>query len=154
MFFSNRPRPSRDGDREPKRLTAENKRQLLAMGIMTALLMLIYFGCIGIATAMPGRYAFLVPLVMGVYMVAFAVLLVAYLLYNRAFVNKNVTVDMLPADWSEEKKQAFVDDVKDRADRSRWMLVLIIPFVVVFMVEALYLFVWNGWLGDLLGRGG
>ena len=30
-----------------------------------------------------------------------AVLIITYLAYNRGFVNKNVTAEMLPADWSE-----------------------------------------------------
>ena len=82
------------------------------------------------------------------YMVAFAAVLLAYIIYNRGFVNKDVTEDMLPDSWSAEKKQAFVQAEKRRAEKSRWMLVLIIPFAVVFMAEALYLFVWDGWLGS------
>ena len=84
-----------------------------------------------------------------VYFVAFAALIVSYLLYNRAFVNKDVTVEMLPDEWSEEKKQAFVEGNRIRAEKSRWMVTLIIPFVVVFMCEALYLFVWDGLLSGL-----
>ena len=57
---------------------------------------------------------------------------------------------MLPPEWSEDKKLAFLEDNRNRAEKSRWMMVLIIPFIVVFMVEALYLFVWNGWLSRLL----
>ena len=72
-----------------------------------------------------------------------------YVIYNRAFAYANVTYDMLPSDWSEEKKQEFVKANHDRAEKSRWMVTLIIPFVVVFMCEALYLFVWDAYLVNL-----
>ena len=87
--------------------------------------------------------------VMIVYFVAFAAILITYLAYNRCFINKDVTVDMLPAEWSEEKKLSFVEGNRARAEKSRWMVTIIIPFVVVFMCEALYLFVWDGYLADL-----
>ena len=86
-----------------------------------------------------------------VYCVAFAVILLVYLIYNRAFVNKDVTEDMLPMDWNADKRKAFVEDTRRRAEKSRWMLQLIIPFVVVFMAEALYLFVFDGYLAKLFG---
>lgn len=56
---------------------------------------------------------------------------------------------MLPDDWSDEKKQAFVEDNRRRAEKSRWLLYLLIPFIFVFMVEALYLFLWMDNLENL-----
>ena len=50
--------------------------------------------------------------------------------------------------WSEEKKEAFLAAEKARVQKSRWMLTVIIPFIVVFMCEALYLFVWDSYLAD------
>lgn len=153
MFSPNKtPRPDRPSGKKIHTFTSENKQQLIAILLLTVVLLVIYYGSIALAEANPGRMPYLVQSVLGVYMIAFAVLLVSYLLYNRAFVNKNVTVDMLPDDWDDEKKQAFVDATAARAQKSRWMLTLIIPFVVVFMAEALYLFVWNGWLGQLVGQ--
>ena len=72
------------------------------------------------------------------------------IIVRRAKVNnlKDVTVEMLPAEWSEEKKQTFLENEKLRVKKSRWMLTVIIPFVVVFMCEALYLFVWDSYLAD------
>ena len=89
--------------------------------------------------------------VMIVYMAALAGFLIAYIVYNRAFAHRNVTEDMLPADWSAEKKRAFVEEHNARTEKSRWMLTVIIPLVLVFMADALYLFVWDGWLGNMLG---
>lgn len=138
MFSPNRNRPPRPQN-ERKPITPEAKKRFVAVIVMTFVFLFIYYGApvINSGLAIP---------IMVTYMVAFAILLVTYLIYNRGFVNKDVTVDMLPMEWSEEKKVAFVEGNKKRAEDSRWMLVLIIPLIVVFMAEALYLFVWNGWL--------
>ena len=120
-------------------MTREAKRRLWATAGLTLLLMAIWFGCMG---------AGMTKAVMIAYFDVFGVLLLAYLIYNRGFVNKDVTAEMLPADWSEEKKQTFLQNEKLRVEKSRWMLTLIIPFIVVFMCEALYLFVWDSYLAD------
>lgn len=132
---NNTPAPKKPMSREARR------RMWTVMGL-TVVLLLLYFTVSSLAET--GQ----IPAVCGqicmvVYMVAFGGLLVGYLVYNRAFINKDVTVDMLPDDWSQEKKQAFVDDNRARAEKSRWLLTLIIPFVFVFMAEALYLFLWR-----------
>jgi hypothetical protein len=51
-----------------------------------------------------------------------------------------------------EKKQEYLNDGKRRMEKSRWMLSVIIPFLVVFMAEALYLFVWTGWLENFFTK--
>lgn len=81
------------------------------------------------------------PIVMWGYMAALAALTLAYIIYNRGMSRNGVTVDMLPDEWSEEKKNDFVEDGKRRLHRSKWMLMLIIAFVITFAVEAVTLFV-------------
>lgn len=120
-------------------MTRDAKRRLLATAGLTLLLLVIWYGCMAAALA---------KAVMIAYFLVFAVLLVSYIAYNRGFVNKDVTAEMLPADWSEEKKQTFLQNEKLRVQKSRWMLTVIIPFVIVFMCEALYLFVWDSYLAD------
>ncbi len=127
----------------PKEVTPEAKKKAVIVAVMSVVLLILYYG---IMAAFPEPI--ITMAVMGAYMVAFAALLVSYIAYNRGFVNKDVTEDMLPDEWSQEKKTEFVAANKRRAEKSRWMLVLIIPFVVVFMAEALYLFVWDGWLSN------
>ena len=124
----------------------ETKRRLWATVALTLILFVIWFGCTAVGETQHSDV-----LVLGVraaYFLVFAVLIITYLAYNRGFVNKDVTVEMLPADWSEEKKQDFITAEKTRAEKSRWMLTVIIPFVVVFMCEALYLFVWDSYLAN------
>ncbi len=118
-------------------------KKAVVVAVMSIFLLVLYYGTM---SAFPSEL--ITMAVMGAYMVVFAVLLVSYIAYNRGFVNKDVTEDMLPDEWSQEKKTEFVAANKRRAEKSRWMLVFIIPFVVVFMAEALYLFVWDGWLSN------
>lgn len=142
MFSPNQKRPDRNrtpAARESKPLSREAKRRLWTTLALTFILLFIYYGCIALGYA---------KAVMIAYFVAFAAVLILYLVYNRGFVNKDVTVDMLPAEWSEEKKQAFVEGNRVRAEKSRWMTVIIIPFAIVFLVEMLYLFLWDGYLAD------
>lgn len=143
MFSPNKKRPDlqRNGipPKESKPMTKEFKRRLWATVALTFILLFVYYGCVAVGLA---------KAVMIAYFVTFTVLIVIYLAYNRGFVNKDVTVEMLPADWSEEKKQSFVEGNKRRAERSRWMMIVIIPFVIVFMCEVLYLFVWDGYLSN------
>lgn len=79
--------------------------------------------------------------VMWGYMIALAALVIAYVIYNKGMYLKGVTEEMLPDTMSIEEKRALIDGAKRRIDKSRWMLVLIIGFVVTFAVEALMLFV-------------
>ena len=81
------------------------------------------------------------PIVMWGYMIALTVLVLVYLFYNRGFSRKGITVDMLPEEWEDSKKQEFVEDAKRRLKGSKWMLVLILAFVFTFLIEALMLFV-------------
>ena len=143
MFSPNKKRPDLGKNGVPAKESApmdrETKRRLWATVGLTVLLMVIWYGCIAAALARA---------VMIAYFAVFTVLIITYLAYNRGFVNKDVTIEMLPADWSEEKKLAFISAEKARAEKSRWMLTVIIPFVIVFMCEALYLFVWDSYLAD------
>lgn len=135
---SNRPARRSTGS---KPVTPEVKRRLLVVLALSLFLLILYFSVQSMAEdgTLPRAAGYAIMIL---YMVSFAGLLIGYLLYNRAFVNKDVTVDMLPDDWSDEKKRDFVEGNRRRAERSRWLLYLLIPFIFVFMAEALYLFLW------------
>ena len=143
LFPNLSPKAPRE-DKPKKPMTPEVKRRLWTTVILSVILLVLWYGCMALGEATHNE-AYIYG-VMIAYFVAFAAFLITYLAYNRGFVNKDVTVDMLPADWSEEKKQDFVEGNRRRAEKSRWMVTVIIPFVVVFMVEAMYLFVWEGFL--------
>ena len=80
------------------------------------------------------------PFVMWGYMIVLTVLLLVYIFYNRAFSRSGVTVNMLPSEWSDEKKNAFVESADKRKKKSKWILMLIIAFLTTFLVDAVELF--------------
>ncbi len=90
------------------------------------------------------RFAMQTPwfmIVMIAYMAALTVLLFVYFLYNRCFARRNVTPEMLPVQWSEEEKTAWIEDGKRRLAKSRWMLMLILAIGFTFAFDAMELFV-------------
>lgn len=80
-------------------------------------------------------------LVMVLYMTLLLGFVLAYIIYNRFFYRKGVTPEQLPAEWSEAKKQEFIEDAVRRTERSRWMLTVIFPLVVTFFIDTVDLFI-------------
>ena len=74
------------------------------------------------------------------YMAITLILGLSYVIYNRGFSRNGITKDMLPKSWSEEKKQEFVDSAKERLRASKWILTLLIPFIITFALYAFELF--------------
>ena len=108
----------------------------------TLLLLFIYYLC----TTFEATAQICVIAYMGIP----AALLVAYIIYNRGFVYKDVTADRLPATMSDEEKTATLEESRRRMERSKWMLTLLVPFLLVLLADALYLYVWCGYLEPLL----
>ena len=130
--------------REPKKAPSEKtQKEMLLLVTLSLLFMFIYFA----AANIPVPYVSFI--VLAVYMLALAGFAIAYIVYNYAFTRKDVTADMLPDDWSIEKKQEFIQKGKDRAQASRWMIFVIFPLIVTFMADVLYLFIWEGLLSNL-----
>lgn len=130
---------SADKGKKTKKLNKQKLKYLLVTVALSTLLCVFYYSVMEISARNPGLYYFF-PVVMFIYMAALTVLSVVYVAYNRGFSRKGVTVDMLPADWSEEKKQAFVDSGRQRLERSKWLLVCIIALLFTFIAEAVVLF--------------
>lgn len=136
-----RPTPS-----QKKELSPKTRQLAISLAINSIILLFVYYGAMGLNVPV------LSIIVTWGYMLVFGGFLVAYIAYNRAFTRKEMTLEMLPDDWSMEKKQEYLNDGKRRMEKSRWMLSVIIPFLVVFMAEALYLFVWTGWLENFFTK--
>ena len=119
-------------------LSAEKKKLLFTIAINSVLLSAIYFGaCYGITDQFLHPISYIVTIG---FWAAFAGFLMAYVIYNRAFSRKDLTVDMLPRDWSAERRAEYIEDGKRRLKKSRWMLSVIIPIAVPIALDALYLF--------------
>ena len=65
----------------------------------------------------------------------------AYVIYNRGFSRMNVTPDMLPSSMSAEEKEAFINDGKMRLEKSKWMLTIIFPLLVTFILDSLNIYI-------------
>lgn len=120
------------------------KKRAVILIISSLASLFIYYGLTGINIP---------ALQMGVmiaYMAAFGIFLVTYIAYNRAFTRKGITVEMLPDTMTREQKEEYVKDGQSRLEKSEWMLMVIIPLLVTFAAEALYLFVWTGLFEPML----
>lgn len=132
--------------RAKKELSEKSKKELVLLVICCLIFMLVYFSAVNIPVPI---ISFTVT---GLYMLATAVFIVVYIVYNYAFTRKDITPEMLPDDWDDEKKAAYIQKGKDRAQKSRWMIFVIFPLIVTFIADILYLFVWESWLYQLLSK--
>ena len=74
------------------------------------------------------------------YMALLVGFLLGYLIYNRFLYRKNLTVEDLPDTMTQEQKEAFIADGKKRLQKSKWMMLIILPLVITFLVDAVDLF--------------
>ena len=109
----------------------EVKKHMLLLVGNTVLLMLIYFW-------IPAQFEFShMPMI---YLLLGAAVTLYYVIYNRGFTGKNVTPAMLPDTMSFEEKQAFINESRERLQKSKWALTVLIPILLVFAVDIIYLF--------------
>ena len=132
----------------PKQISPRAKALAISLVINSALLLFTYFGTMNLdIVVFPAGMLAPYPIMIGqivyyAYWIAFAGFLIAYVAYNRAFTRKNITPDMLPDSWSDEKKSEYINDGIRRQEKSKWMLSAIIPLLVTIAADAIYLFTW------------
>ena len=135
-------------DYTPKNLSAEAKKLFFITLINSLILAFIYFGSMATNIVVIPPYVITAyPIMLGqiiysVYWTVFAVFIIVYLVYNRAFRRKGITPDMLPDTMSAEKKEEYINDGKRRQADSKWMLSVIIPLLITIGLDAIYLFTW------------
>ena len=76
-----------------------------------------------------------------VFTVLFGVTVIGYIIYNRGFTRKNVTLDMLPEEWPPEKKTEFIEDGKRRLEKSKWVLLVMLPMIGIYAYELIDIYV-------------
>ena len=76
-----------------------------------------------------------------VYSVVTAGFVFSYVIYNRGFSRRGVTPEMLPAEWSYEKRCEFIEDGHRRLEKSKWMLLVIFPLIVVYAFELVSIYI-------------
>ncbi len=127
-------------DNKPKKelrdISPDAKKRAALLVANSLLLTVIYFG------AMALNEPILSMIVTLGFFGGFGCFAVAYIIYNRGFTRKNVTVDMLPDSWSAEKKAEYIEDGRRRYEGSKWMLSVIIPLMIPIALDAISLFTW------------
>ena len=110
----------------------ESKKLMLYLLINTVILAVLYYLIPSLV-----EFAYMPHL----YLIAGVVLALYYVIYNRGFVGKNATADMLPPTLSPVEKQRFLEDCRERSQKSKWALTLLFPIIFTFLIDMLYLFV-------------
>ena len=75
-----------------------------------------------------------------VYLAVGTVLALGYVLYNRGFNTRGKTEDMLPNHLSAEVRQQMIEDGKRRLEKSKWAHMILLPILLVFLIDIIYLF--------------
>lgn len=76
-----------------------------------------------------------------VYMIGAAVLILAYVIYNRGFSGRGVTPDMLPDTMTEKEKDDYIADTESREKKSKWMMTFIIPMLLAVLIDLFDMYV-------------
>lgn len=127
----------RDGKKQLKSmLDPASKKKLLETGLLILITIVVLGVYVALVEAWHFREVFII------YMAIWVAAFLSYWFYNRGFSRKGVTPEMLPKEWSDEKKKQFIEDGERRMKKSRWMIFIILPFCVVFIVELFMLYVW------------
>ena len=67
-----------------------------------------------------------------------------YVVYNRGFIGKKISKEMLPAEWSNEKKDSFIEECAERRKNSKWAMLVLIPIIAAFFYEAISIYMLDG----------
>ena len=109
----------------------KNKKYLLPLLVNTVLFYAVY----SVLSNTPAC-----TIVLWVYAALTVGFSITYIIYNRGFTRKNLTPDMLSDTMTAEEKQRFIDDGNERLDKSKWMITIIFPLVMTFMIDIMILF--------------
>ena len=119
----------------------KNARYLILLAINTILFFAVYRVLLFYAERTDETYYSFIVMVL--YMVLLAIFVMWYLIYNRFLYRKNLTKDDLSPDMSDEEKEAFLADGRERLAKSKWMMLIIFPLVITFLFDTLELFVFD-----------
>ena len=94
----------------------------------TVLAMVIFFFFVNIGKFIPIFIA---------YIAIWSAMILIYWIYNRGMIASDIEPESLSPNWSDEKKKQFIESVKERRKKSRWMLFVIAPLTFVFLIYLL-----------------
>lgn len=125
---------SRSLSNQKKKISPQTKKLLLLTLLCTALLFGFYMFA---QYQIGGLFSFVVFCIYAFLCTAFVL---AYIIYNRGFSRKNLTLDRLPDYMTFAEKEEYIEDGKRRISQSRWLLVVIFPLMFSLFVDAIMLF--------------
>ena len=67
-----------------------------------------------------------------------------YISLNRGLMGVRITPELLPKEWSEEQKNAFIADCQRRREKSKKLLIILIPMIATFFFEAIDIYFLRG----------
>ena len=73
-----------------------------------------------------------------------------YILTNRGLAGVKISEDMLPKDWSGKEKDAFMNDLLERRQKSKKALVILVPMIANFFFEVLDIYLLRGILSQII----
>ena len=111
----------------------KNRKYILPLILNTV----VFFGLYSYLVSKP---KFMMP-TLWVYFALTAGFCFAYVIYNRGFSRMKLTPDMLPASMSAEEKAAFIADGQERIEKSKWMLTVIFPLLMTFILDILNMYI-------------
>lgn len=112
---------------------AEPKKNRLRQFILLALSFIVIYGIY--AAGCRAEFKPVVPLYLGLLLV----LLTAFIILNRGFDAKPPGREMLPDLWDEERKDAYLLADGRRRKIARFLLFFIIPLLLTFAFDLVYL---------------
>ena len=128
----------READR---RLAYANLARLGGLIVTTAIVFLLY------------RFLINTPFIkitLIAYIATATAVILAYVIYNRGFSRKGLTPDMLPDTMSKDEKKEFIEDGERRLKKSKWMLTILFPMIVIFMWDIIEIYLLD-YIKALLG---
>ena len=75
-----------------------------------------------------------------------------YISCNKGLVGTKVTPDLLPESWSEEEKEAFMADYRERREKSKKLLVILLPMIATFFFEAIDIYFLQGFIAKFMTK--
>ncbi|MBQ7727788.1 MAG: hypothetical protein IJT60_04320 [Clostridia bacterium] len=114
-----------------KNLVKENRKYIIGMAVSLPLLFLVYFVLVGLQWYV----------IDFIYMGALAILSLTYVIYNKGFRASGVTYEQLSPDLPEEKRREIIESRDSHLQKSKWMLVFIIPLLLVVLTELVIMYI-------------
>ena len=75
-----------------------------------------------------------------IYLMAGGGLALWYIIYNRGFNTRGKTPDMLSDTLSLEERRELIRIGEERFEKTRWVLLILLPLLLVFLIDIVYLF--------------